>query len=212
MRKKGKKLLVEIEKIKSAERADNTDLTPLERGFYSWVSEEIADMRLKTYELSDAKKIKEAMKLSMEIEKIEKALHLIIQLRLRKILMFAVWEKREIKNMTPEELRLYNEIRDAITRFENQIMGREEPVAEEHKEREKVELELTPPEENAPEEESSIPTDFSVLVRVKDHVGRFALPGNITMHLRKEDVLYIPEVVYRILLKSDKVEELRISE
>ncbi len=226
MRKRDKKLLLEIETLVSKEKSSK-ELVALERGFYRNIRDEMKSMKVRALELSDAGKLEEAWAISSELKKIEDALKILTVHRLRKILMSIAWKKSDLKNMSPEEIQLYTDVRQAVDIFEDKVFGREEierapaePVASEEVENNAVatsESEATTSEVESEEEAKpqELPdTQFSnmpeILVRVKAHV-RFALPGDVEYNLRKEDVLYLPEKVYKILARTDKVEKIRIS-
>ncbi|NPA74507.1 MAG: hypothetical protein GXO25_00275 [Euryarchaeota archaeon] len=226
MNKRDRKLILELEAKKTEEKKNRKELVPLERGFYRSIAEAISNMRKEIMELYEKKQFLEAMRLTQEVEKIERSVQELLQFRLRKILIFAVWERKEIKNMTPEEIQLYTDIRSYISMFENRVFGREdagvappgtaehvtEPEKEINSESVKAEEDKPKTVESENEPVKDMHNENVVLVRVKSPVGRFALPGDVVLNLRKEDVLYLPEKVYRILARMDKVEMLHIEE
>ncbi len=183
-------LLSELEKIKRAEKRKTNGLNKVKRNFYKEVIEEVGVLKKREKELLEKGDYKEALKLEEDIIKIERAFEELVNLRIKKIFLTTIWERKEIKDMTPEEIILYNDLKNAVDLFIGRIHGQEEVPLEEKKEEKKEEEEF-------------------VLVRVIAPHAMFALP-NKDVTLRKEDVLHLPKRVYKILSKKGIVEEIKI--
>ncbi len=191
-------LLNELEEIKRREKSRKKELEKLRPNFYSDVVKKIGEMQAQARVLIEKMDIKEAGKLMDNIKKIQNSLENIISLRVRKILLFSIWkDEREVKNLTPEEKLLYLEVKSAVERHKNRVLGKEE-VEEKEESGEKAKSETKP---TAVEEKE----ENYVLVRVKVPF-RVALPDG-ELNLRKEDVLHLPERIFKILRKKDIVEE-----
>ena len=184
-------LLSEIEEKKRRERNKMDELVEIKKNYLKNVIEKIEDMKVKRRELIKNNKTEEALKLQENITKIEKSLEEWINWRIRKIFLTAIWDKRKIKNLTPDESILYDDIMNAISLFMDRIHGREEVIE---------------PKKIAVEEKKE---EKSILVRVVSPHAMFALPDR-NISLKKEDVLYLPEKIFKILSKKGIVEELKI--
>ncbi len=189
-------LLNELEEIKRKERENKKSLQKLKKNFYKEVVDKIEEMRVNARIYIEKMDIEKAGKIMDEIKKIEKSLDEIIALRVRKILLSTVWKKeKSIKNLTNEEEILYREVRDAIERLHGIIYKKEEAPLQEKLEEEKKKEE---------------PAEQYILVRVKVPHIKIALPTK-DLFLKKEDVLHIPEKIYKILLKNDVIEEIKLT-
>ena len=193
-------LLNELEEIKRKEKNKKKELEKLRPNFYGDVVKKIEEMQTQARNLVEKMDIREAGKLMDNLKKIQNSLENIISLRVRKILLFSIWrDEREVKNLTPEEKILYLEVKNAVERHKNRIMGREEEVEEKEKEEAQVTEELREKKK-----------EKYVLARVKIPF-KIALPEG-DLELRKEDVLHLPEKIFNILSKKDIVEEIKINE
>jgi len=192
-------LLNELEEIKRKEKNKKKELEKLRPNFYGDVVKKIEEMQTQARNLVEKMDIREAGKLMDNLKKIQNSLENIISLRVRKILLFSIWrDEREVKNLTPEEKILYLEVKNAVERHKNRIMGREEEVEEKEEE-----VQVT-------EELREKKKEKYVLARVKIPF-KIALPEG-DLELRKEDVLHLPEKIFNILSKKDIVEEIKINE
>jgi len=195
-------LLNELEEIKRREMGKKKELEKLKSNFYSDVIKKIEELHSQARMLVEKMDIEGAGRLMNKIKRIQNSFETIISLRIRKILLFSIWkEEREIKNLTPEEKLLYLEVKDAVERHKNRVMGREEELPVKEK-----------PSQVSPkkEEKAEKKEERYVLARVKIPFT-VALPEG-ELELRKEDVLHIPEKIFRILGKKDIVEEVRLKD
>jgi len=195
-------LLNELEEIKRREMSKKKELEKLKSNFYSDVIKKIEELHSQARMLVEKMDIEGAGRLMNKIKRIQNSFETIISLRIRKILLFSIWkEEREIKNLTPEEKLLYLEVKDAVERHKNRVMGREEELPVKEK-----------PSQVSPkkEEKAEKKEERYVLARVKIPFT-VALPEG-ELELRKEDVLHIPEKIFRILGKKDIVEEVRLKD
>ena len=195
-------LLNELEEIKRREMSKKKELEKLKSNFYSDVIKKIEELHSQARMLVEKMDIEGAGRLMNKIKRIQNSFETIISLRIRKILLFSIWkEEREIKNLTPEEKLLYLEVKDAVERHKNRVMGREEELPVKEKPA------RVPPKK---EEKAEKKEERYVLARVKIPFT-VALPEG-ELELRKEDVLHIPEKIFRILGKKDIVEEVRLKD
>ncbi len=188
-------LLSDLEEIKRAEKRKTKGLIKIKRNFYSEIMEEIENLKKREKELYENRNFKEALKLEGDITKIEKSFEELINLRIKKIFLSTIWEKKEMKDLTPEEIILYNDLKNAIDLFIGRIYGHEEPILKKEKNKE---------EKKTEEEKEEV-----ILVRVIAPHAMFALP-NRDVSLRKEDVLHLPKKIYNILSKKGIVEEIKL--
>jgi len=195
-------LLNELEEIKRREMSKKKELEKLKSNFYSDVIKKIEELHSQARMLVEKMDIEGAGRLMNKIKRIQNSFETIISLRIRKILLFSIWkEEREIKNLTPEEKLLYLEVKDAVERHKNRVMGREEELPVKEKPA------RVPPKK---EEKAEKKEERYVLARVKIPFT-VALPEG-ELELRKEDVLHIPEKIFRILGKKYIVEEVRLKD
>ena len=211
MKRTRKNLLRKIEEKKIVEKKNRSELAAIERSFYQEVMNEIEEMQIEMITLSKKERMNEAMRLNLELDKIRKSLDELIHLRIRKILMFSTWEDGEIKNMTNEEMILYSDLKNAVIAFENTVLRKTEKSEDSGAEMYSSSSIQQPSEiknEDIMIEKSK--GERKIFARVIAPTGRIALPGDRVLNLKKEDILYLPEKIFNILVKRDKVEEIRI--
>ncbi len=200
-----RELVSKLKEIKRDEKRKKDKFAEIPRNFYREVVEEIEEMQIAAKNYFDKGEYEKGAKLNEEIIKAKNSLEEIMDIRIRKILMAAVSETIQVKNITKEELSLFNDIKDMVENFKRSIMNRE-PV-----EMIKEKIEIVPVEEKPKEEEKKEEEEKYVLARVIAQGVKIALPNGKDLELRKEDVLHLPEKIYNILLKRDKVEEIKTS-
>ncbi len=170
--------------------------------------DELEEMQIEAKNYFEKGDYEKGAKLNEDIMKARSSLEEIMDIRIRKILMAAVSETIQVKNVTHEELAFYNDIKDMVDNFKNNIMRKE--VKEQPPEI-VVEVQHEEKKEEKEEKREEKTEENYVLARVIANGVKIAMPDGRDLNLRKEDVLHLPEKIYRVLLKRDKVEEIKIS-
>ncbi len=180
-----------LEERRNAEVQNRFKLNKLGRDFYRKVAEEIKKLENERTVLFKQGDYSGGTKKTLEIERAKRFFSEIVQMRIRKILKYIMGTKKP-ENMTPEEEAFYNQLQMSVNMFINTLLegGSEEPIKK---------------KENVDEERK---VNY-VLVRVSVPLFKLALP-NRDLILKKEDVLYLPEKFFRILVGKDIVKEIKL--
>ncbi|GEM_PF-2332866 len=217
-----KSLLTVIEELNRAEKRKKNVFMPLERNFYRNMAKAFEEMQMEIEEHILKKEMERAVELSSELSKARNLYDEFLELRIRKILLAAVTPSMVTKNLTREELALYSDIKAVIENFKKSVLG-EEPIAMEEVQPSaslsvgsshstpETPVSLDNTSQNVKFIKNEEPDSF-VLVRVVAPTFRVAWVDGSNVTLRKEDVLHMPEKMYRILLKREKVVAIKLPE
>jgi len=208
-----------IKEIKRDEKRRKDGFSPIERNFYAEVRDELERLQIEAKKYFDMGDYENGGALTEEITKLKNSLEEIVDLRLRKILMATVSESIKTKNLTRDEMDFYNDMKLMVENFRKFLITGERgnvvveplPIQDEtnNKNEERVEVQEEETSKNLETTPQEKINENYVLIRVVAPVT-VALSGNRALVLRKEDVLHIPEMIYKGLLKRGKVAEIKI--
>ncbi len=200
-----------MEEIYNRETKKKNEFMPLEPGFYRKVKEEFEEMQSEIARLMVEGDLRRATELSSELHRVRKIFENLIDARINKILMSIYTSDMSLKNLTKEERALHAELKDVVEMHRRLLLGEEPEISVQAPPREMPEGEEEEKKEKRPrEEERESPEENYVLARIVAPTFRVAWIGGREIELRKEDVLHMPERMFRILLKREKVAEIKL--
>ncbi len=220
-----------LEELKRAEKRSKKEFVKLDSKFYKETLDRFEELQIKLKEAVESNDIELAAKLNEELTKAKKSYDSFVDIRLKKLLAAVISPTISVKNLTKEEAQLYRDLKELVNSFietvvkgksaQESVVLKEEIVIKEDAVEEPKALE--PLSEEFPNEEIAGDTEISneqakeaneeryVLARVIARSVKIALPSGRVLELKKEDVLHLPEKIYRILLKREKVVDIRPS-
>jgi len=200
-----------IEELKRAEKRSKNSFVKLDSNFYKEVINELEELQVRAREYFDEGNLEKVGEITDELNRAKKAFEDLVDLRIRKLLRGVVSPTLKTKNMTKKEMQLYSDIKTLISEFRDSVIHGAAPHKSEVIVEEPAVIEQAPVEEDKFAPKNNVNEERYVLVRVIAPKVRVVLPTGKILALRKEDVLHVPEKVYNILIKRDKVEKIKLS-
>ncbi len=220
-----------LEELKRAEKRSKKEFVKLESSFYKETLDKFEELQIRLKEAVESNDIELAAKLNEELTKAKKSYDNFVDIRLKKLLAAVISPTISVKNLTKEEAQLYRDVKELVNSFietvvrgkpgQESVVVREEIVIKEDTVEEPKTMESTSEEfsneeiaenvEISNERNEDVAEERYVLARVIARGVKIALPSGKVLELRKEDVLHLPEKIYRILLKREKVVDIRPS-
>lgn len=188
-------------------------LTPLEREFWERVSRYVADLEedLRKESAVDPNSAKAAL-LRDELKKVLKRREQIWQYRERKISLMACSAASgasvDTSPLTPLEEECFKAVLEVLQRGRERAFGLQVAEEEAPPEAEEEAPTETPREEVPKRRKARAEVKGKVLVRILEDIPPF-LGLDVTYHLRKEDVVSLPEEVAKVLIGKGKAERIK---
>ncbi len=200
-----------IEELKRAEKRSKNSFVKLDSNFYKEVINELEELQVRAKQYFDEGNLERVGEITDELNRAKKAFEDLVDLRIRKLLKGVISPTVKTKNLTKEEMQLYTDIKSLISEFRDSVIHGAPPHKSEVIVEEPAVVERAPEEADESTTKKDIKEERYVLVRVLAPKVRVVLPSGKILALRKEDVLHIPEKIYNILIKRDKVEKINLS-